>query len=304
MKRWILLLALLLSSTIGFDAHNVGSSITWNREISRIVYERCASCHRDGGTAFSLMNYQDVQPRVLAFREAVLSRRMPPWGAVKGFGDFRNDGGLSQQELDLITDWVDSDAPRGNNPNALPKTPKFGKDSGFKPPKDAITVSGEVPISRPLIVDGLFPQNVPPGVSAKIVAALPNGDVEPLLWLYEYKDAYQHPFLYRKPVELPSGTIIRGVPDNSKILLLPGKKAAPRVKEFTFSGRVEKVDTSAKTLIVNSEKVSGWMDAMTMTYSVDKNDILKVVKPGDRITARVYEGDFRILHDVRVSPAK
>ena len=41
-------------------------------------------------------------------KEAVLARRMPPWGAVKGFGDFRNDQGLSQAELDLITDWVDS----------------------------------------------------------------------------------------------------------------------------------------------------------------------------------------------------
>src|SRR5215475_9824911 len=85
-------------------AHNVGNAITWNREISRIIYQRCASCHRDGGSSFSLMKYQEVQPRAVEIKEAVLARRMPPWGAVKGFGDFRVDLGLSYAELETITD--------------------------------------------------------------------------------------------------------------------------------------------------------------------------------------------------------
>ena len=37
-------------------AHDViTTKLTWTQEISRIVYERCASCHRPGGTSFSLM---------------------------------------------------------------------------------------------------------------------------------------------------------------------------------------------------------------------------------------------------------
>ncbi len=36
-------------------------------------------------------------------KEAVLSRRMPPWGAVKGFGHFRNDQSLSQDQIELVT---------------------------------------------------------------------------------------------------------------------------------------------------------------------------------------------------------
>ena len=44
-------------------AHNIGATpVTWNREISRLVYGKCASCHRPGGTAFSMMTYADVQP--------------------------------------------------------------------------------------------------------------------------------------------------------------------------------------------------------------------------------------------------
>lgn len=75
-------------------------------------------------------------------------------------------------------------------------------------------------------------------------------------------------------------------------------------KEYTFKGKVEKIDLSAKTFTVNGEKVEGWMDKMTMVYVPDKDDVLKRVKVGDQITAKVYEGDFRVLHDVQVVAAK
>jgi len=75
-------------------------------------------------------------------------------------------------------------------------------------------------------------------------------------------------------------------------------------KEYTFQGQVEKVDPKAKTITVKGEKVMGWMDAMTMTYSLDKDDVLKTIKVGDQITAKVYEGDFKVLHAVQIVPAK
>jgi Cu/Ag efflux protein CusF len=73
-------------------------------------------------------------------------------------------------------------------------------------------------------------------------------------------------------------------------------------KSFTFKGKVEKVDIAAKKISVNGEKVEGWMGAMTMNYAVDKEDVLKKVKVGDQITAKVYEGDFMVLHDVQIVP--
>jgi Cu/Ag efflux protein CusF len=75
-------------------------------------------------------------------------------------------------------------------------------------------------------------------------------------------------------------------------------------KEHTFRGKVEKVDTKAKLLTVNGENVEGWMAAMTMNYAVDKADVLDKVKVGDQITAKVYDGDFKTLYDVRVVPEK
>jgi hypothetical protein len=204
--------AVLIVLAANLRAHNFGNPPTWNREISRLVYDRCVSCHREGGTSFSMMTYQEIQPRTGAIKDAVLTRRMPPWGAVKGFGDFKNDRGLTQEQVELITDWVENGAPKGNNPNVRPEPPKFDKPAAEKMPGGpVIAVRGILTLDRPIVLAGLLPDTVPSGVSMQIVAALPDGRVEPLLWLYEYQNRYQHPFILHRPLHLPAGTIIRGV---------------------------------------------------------------------------------------------
>src|ERR1700687_4549879 len=79
------------------------------------------------------------------------------------------------------------------------------------------------------------------------------------------------------------------------------EKAKAKAKSYTFHGKVEAV--TDKGLTVNGEKVEGWMDAMTMTYAVDKPDVLKMVKVGDQIVATVYDGDTT-LHHVMTMPAE
>jgi len=41
--------------------------------------------------SFSMLTYAEARPWAVAIKDEVLSRRMPPWGAVKGFGEFRDD---------------------------------------------------------------------------------------------------------------------------------------------------------------------------------------------------------------------
>jgi len=220
MRRAVLTAAFALGVCGHLRAHDVSTTpITWNREISRIFYDRCLSCHRPGGSSFSLVNYTDVQPRAVEIRDAVLSRRMPPWGAVKGFGDFRNDEALTPEQLELITDWVQDDTPKGNNPRMLPKMPTFGAQAPAAVPASAVRVAGTVTLTSQFMLDGLLPEHAADGV--QIVAALPNGSVSPLLWLYGYSDKYRHEFLLRKPLVLPAGTIIRGVKPPASVLLLP-----------------------------------------------------------------------------------
>jgi hypothetical protein len=222
MKRYVLpfsvCLVFILSLVIqGHDV--ITTRITYDREISRIVYERCASCHHPDGPAFSLMTYAEARPWAVAIKEEALSRRMPPWGAVKGFGEFRNDQGLTIEQLEMITSWVEGGVPEGEAKD-LPMPPKSTDDAKLAPAEGSIAVSGDFKLDHPFLLDGLLPQKIADNESIQITAELPDGTVEPLLWLYEYKNQYAHPFLLQKPMELPAGTVIRGVPSEASILLL------------------------------------------------------------------------------------
>ena len=213
---------LLLGLVSSFAAHDVvTTSVTWNREISRIVFDRCASCHNEKGTAFSLMTYAQARPWAVAIKLEVLTRTMPPWGAVKGYGEFRNDQALTQEQIELITAWVDGGVPEGNPKDLLTKVPKFSTQGPVVARRNQIVVSGELTLARPFRLDGLVPDKVPPGTLLRIFAKLPDGSIEPLLWLYEYKAVHRHAFLLKKPLSLPAGTIIRGVPPGAAVILLP-----------------------------------------------------------------------------------
>ena len=76
---------------------------------------------------------------------------------------------------------------------------------------------------------------------------------------------------------------------------------AAKKKTYTFKGRVESIDEKAKNMTINGENVDGWMAAMTMAYEVDDPATLKKVKVGDKISATVYDGDYK-LYKVQVLP--
>lgn len=198
--RWAFCVAFVLATRSA--AHEtVTTKLTWSQEISRIVYKRCAGCHREGGSApMALLNYGDVRPWAKAIKEEVLARRMPPWGAVKGFGVFRNDPSLTQDEIQRIAEWVEGGVPEGN-PVYLPAVPPH---RGGVPTSYSIR-KPESPLRRSLNVLGLRPlESV---TDAKIYARLPGSETVPLIWLHNYRQEWKRPFLFLEPIRLPARTM-------------------------------------------------------------------------------------------------
>jgi len=65
-------------------AHDIiTTNLTYARDISRILVRHCSSCHGAQST-IPLTSYEQVRPWAVGIKEQVLSRAMPPWGAVKG----------------------------------------------------------------------------------------------------------------------------------------------------------------------------------------------------------------------------
>jgi hypothetical protein len=218
-RRWTLIAGLFLFSAAAAPAHDIiTTAITWDREISRIVYERCASCHHEGGQAFSLMTYAEARPWAVAIKEEVLERRMPPWGAVKGFGDFSNDQALTPEQLELITSWVGGGVPEGEAKD-LPPEPKFlNADPAAH---HSMLASGELTLSKDFSLAGLWPKNIPDDAGFQVTAERPDGSIEPLIWFEHYHAKFNHQFFYRDPIDLPAGTKIHGLPPGSSIALFP-----------------------------------------------------------------------------------
>jgi len=193
------------ASAVGHDI--ITTNLTYSRDISRILARRCLACH-DSGATISLTRYEEVRPWAVAIKEQVLSRTMPPWGAVKGFGDLEPDHALSQEEIMIIAAWVIGGAPQGD-PTLAPKTAD-SKAAGHPEPKlrDLQTVATRTKLDEPLSLAGIRPLPSAPVNSSRITARLPDGRIQPLVWLYQFSDRSNKVFCFRAPLALPAGTVV------------------------------------------------------------------------------------------------
>ena len=98
---------------------------TFSKDVAPIVQQRCQLCHRPGEAApFSLLTYKEARPWAASIKEAVQTRKMPPWFADPHYGKFANDRTMPQKDIDTIVAWVNGGAPEGD-PKDLPKPAQF-----------------------------------------------------------------------------------------------------------------------------------------------------------------------------------
>jgi hypothetical protein len=238
MRRFTAIACLCFSHLQAHDL--ITTKITWSREISRLVLEKCNSCHRPGGSAFSFATYQDVRPWAAAIKEEVLERRMPPFAAVKGFADLRDDQSLMQTQMELISAWVEGGAPEGN-PALLPKSVNPRSILASKPRSGPpVVVEGALRLSGAMTFVGIEPTSLVEGSSVRVIAQGPDGRVTPLLWLYEYRHKYSQSYYFRQPLTLLPGTRIIVYPQKAGALaLLPAISHAEPISSGLFSPKLQ-----------------------------------------------------------------
>src|SRR5216684_6429473 len=118
MSKYMLLLAMV---TLGTLAAAQSMSVTFNKDVLPILQKNCQTCHRPGQIApMSLLTYKDARPWARAMRDAVRTRKMPPWFADPQIGHFLNDRSLTQTEINIIGKWADGGLAEGDPKDAPP----------------------------------------------------------------------------------------------------------------------------------------------------------------------------------------
>src|SRR3979411_2145273 len=86
---------------------------TFTKDLAPILQARCQSCHRPGEVApMSLLTYKETRPWAKAIKDAILTKKMPPWFANSGH--FKNERRLTGTEVATIAGWVENGAPEGD----------------------------------------------------------------------------------------------------------------------------------------------------------------------------------------------
>jgi Copper type II ascorbate-dependent monooxygenase, C-terminal domain len=112
----------LLLMAIGVAAMATASTeVTFNKDVLPVLQKNCQTCHRPGQIApMSFLTYEGTRPWAKAMKEAVLTRKMPPWFADPQFGHFANDRSLKPSDIEAIAKWADGGAPEGDPKDAPP----------------------------------------------------------------------------------------------------------------------------------------------------------------------------------------
>jgi hypothetical protein len=128
-------LILIFISNIGF-----GQKPNFNEHIAPIIHQNCSSCHREGEAGpFQLITYQEVKSRAKFIQKVTEMKYMPPWKAEHGFGEFQNERGLNDEQINLIKDWVTSGMKEG--PKKKKNLPIFSDKSQIGVPDLSLKVS-------------------------------------------------------------------------------------------------------------------------------------------------------------------
>lgn len=143
----ILMIGTTLNSCTNQPSYNIPYDVNFNQHIAPIVYINCTPCHRqDGGAPFPLITYKDVAKRSKTVKLTTETKYMPPWPADPTYTSFVGERYLTDEQIALISAWVDKGAPEG--PGTAPAAPHYPTGSQIGEPdlvlnmKDTVLIEG------------------------------------------------------------------------------------------------------------------------------------------------------------------
>ena len=164
MQRALLIFVAALTFVTAFwsssllSHERVTTTVTYDREIVRIVSRKCVACHSERNLGHPMTSYEQTRPWARAIQEEILGRHMPPWRAVPGYGDFANDVALTNRELVLLVSWMEGGGPKTRDQGLI-----VNLDQGNTPEDERLKGNfepwqlGEPDLLKPLAVSALAP---------------------------------------------------------------------------------------------------------------------------------------------------
>src|SRR4051795_13737291 len=112
-------LSFLSTAAFVLPACAFATDVTFFRDVLPVLQKNCQECHRPGEAGpMSFLTYKETRPWAAAIRQAVATRKMPPWHADPAHGHFSNDRRLSEQEIRILDTWAKTGAKEGDSRNA------------------------------------------------------------------------------------------------------------------------------------------------------------------------------------------
>ena len=106
---------LSLSLVLAFLSLPMMGQTNYAQDIAPIIYKNCSNCHRPGEIGpFPLTDYNEVSNWGAMIKFVTGTGYMPPWKPDSEYSTFLGESELTQTEIDLIADWVDSGMERGD----------------------------------------------------------------------------------------------------------------------------------------------------------------------------------------------
>jgi hypothetical protein len=109
----------IVATGVLFGAAAMAADVRFHKDVEPILQKNCQTCHRPGEVApMSFLTYESARPWARAIKNAVVTKKMPPWFADPRYGHFKNDPSLQQSDIDTLAAWADAGAPEGETKDA------------------------------------------------------------------------------------------------------------------------------------------------------------------------------------------